>query len=352
MKKVLKHMTWAILLVSSILLVEMDSKAATKAQIKGAKATSVTLGTNFDAKKGVTATDSKGKSVTKKIVVTGNANTNKKGTYYYTYKVKVSSKQTLTVKRKVTVKAKSYTVSKTTRQFDEPKGIGRHAALKKGTKVSLIQKGSAGWYKTSKNYWIKSGFVGDYIYVGKKEKLYASSTSKSTSKYAAYGIHKVTTSSTKANRIKIASGWMANPAFVDDYATKGDEKQQAEILKLVNKERAKHQLKPVVLDETLSKIAIIRSTDMIDGKYFSHTSPKYGPFYTLVQQSNYPYWALGENIAAGASSGSQYMQMWMNSSGHRANILNARYNRIGIGVVKNSKNDFYHSVATQVFAQK
>lgn len=350
MKKVLCGMVYSVLILGSLVVWNLQAQAtAKKAAIKGATATTISIGTSFNPKTKVTATDAKGKNITKNLKITGSANTNKKGTYYYTYKVKLSTKQTLTVKRKITVKAKSYILKNKTRQFDYKNGFGRHSLLSKGKKISFVEKSSASWYKTSTGYWVKDGFSGDYIYIAPKEKLYSTSTATSTKKYATAGIAKVV--STTKSRVKLSTGWINKPQFVDNYATKGIVAQQTEILKIVNKERAKVGAKALVLDATLSKLAIIRSTDMVSQHYFAHESPSYGSFMNLVQQINYNYWMLGENIAAGANSGEQYMTMWMNSQGHRNNILNSTYTKIGIGVVKNTSTGFYSSVATQIFAR-
>lgn len=322
---------------------------ATAPVIKGAATKTITLGGSFNPKTAVTAKDSKGKSLTSKIKITGKANLNKKGVYYYTYKVTSSKKETKTVKRKIIVAAKTYKLKYDTRQFDVKGGYGRHATKKSGTKLSLYEKGTSGWYKTSAGYWLKDGIVGDYVYVGSTKKNYAKSTSKTSSKIMKHGIYKVTTTATNG-MVKTPEGWLLKPKYVDSYRTAGEEQQQNDILTIVNKERAKVGANPLVLDDTLSKTAIIRSTDMVTYKYFSHTSPNTGAFNTLVLQMNYSYWGLGENIAAGGGSGAAYMSMWMNSTGHRNNILNPNYNRIGIGVVKNTTGGFYSSVATQVFA--
>lgn len=352
MRKVLKRLAYALLFTLILTVGGNLATAATKPAIKGATAKTITVGATFNPKAKVTAVNSSGKSITKNIKITGKANTNKRGTYYYTYKVKVSSSKTLTVKRKIIVKEKSYTLKKDSRQFDSKGGYGRGAVLKKGTKVSLYEKSSAGWFKTSKGKWLKNGFKGDYIYVGTKKKLYSKSSSTKSSNYSPYGIAKVLGTSKTHKKIQTKQGWISSPEFVDNYATMGEEGQQAVILKSLNKERKAAGKKALVLDETLSKIAIIRSKEMIDYKYFSHHSPNYGAFNNLITQANYSHWGAGENIAAGARSGEQYMTMWMNSSGHKANILNSNYDRVGIGVVKNPKTGFYSSVATQLFVSK
>ncbi|GEK34174.1 CAP domain-containing protein [Kurthia sibirica] len=348
MNKVLKQLACMTLVGGVAWSVAAEAQAASPT-IKGATTKTVVLGGSFNAKTAVTAKDSKGKSLTSKIKITGKANFNKKGVYYYTYKVTSAKKETKTVKRKVIVAAKSHVLKQETRQFDFKGGYGRHATKNKGTKLSFYEKSTGGWYKTSAGYWVKDGIVGDYVYVGKTKKNYAKSTSKTSTKIMKHGIYKVLTTASNG-MVKTPEGWLLKPEYVDLYATAGEEQQQQDILKIVNNERAKTGAQPLILDDTLSKTAIIRSSDMIKYKYFSHTSPNTGAFYTLVQQMDYAYWGLGENIAAGAGSGAAYMNMWMNSTGHRNNILNPNYNRIGIGVVKNTAGGFYSSVATQVFA--
>lgn len=351
MRKVLKRLAYLAVFMITFAGVTRSVEATNKSVITGVKAAEITVGTSFNAKNNVAAYDAKGKNITKKIKITGTVNTNVKGVYYYTYKVKVTSDRTITKKRKITVKAKSYKLKKSARQFDVKSGYGRHAILSAGSKVTLVEKSSS-WYKTSKGYWLKEGFKGDYIYIGKDTKIYKTATSASSTKKATYGIQKVIGTSNKKKRVKIAEGWISSPSFLEQYESKGVAAQQNEILALVNKERKAKGLNLLKLDETLSKLAIIRSVDMVEHQYFAHVSPKYGAFDNLVQQSNYSYVLLGENIAAGSASAKQYMSLWMNSSGHRANILNKKYERIGIGVVKNTKGGFYSSVATQIFSKK
>lgn len=348
-KQVLYVVLFAMLMTCTIGTV---AQAATKPAIKGATTKTITLGSTFDPKKSVTAVDAKGKSLTKKIKITGKANTNKVGTYTYMYQVTISKKQTLKVKRKVIVKAKSYKLKEDIRPFMVKGGYGRHALKKAGTTLSLIEKSTGGWYKTSANHWIKTGLVGDYVFIHETKPVYATSSTKISSGVATYGISKVEGTSIKNKRIKIASGWITAPPYIDPFVSKGIQAQQDEILKIMNAERAKVGAQPLVKDETLSKIAVLRAYDMVTHRYFSHyATSTYGPYYTLVNQWNYWYWESGENIAAGASSAAQYMNMWMNSTGHKANILNKNYNRVGVGVVKSPTTGWYSSVATQVFAQ-
>ena len=109
--------------------------------------------------------------------------------------------------------------------------------------------------------------------------------------------------------------------------------QAKEVLDLVNQERAKVGAKALTLSSTLTNVATVKAQDMADKGYFDHTSPTYGSPFNMLSHFGVKYTAAGENIAAGQKSASEVMNSWMNSSGHRANILNANYEQIGIGYV-------------------
>lgn len=119
-----------------------------------------------------------------------------------------------------------------------------------------------------------------------------------------------------------------------------------QVLKLVNDERAKQGLKPLKMSEQLRSIANLKSRDMADKGYFDHNSPTYGSPFQMLQDFGVHYSAAGENIAAGQRTPEQVMQSWMNSSGHRANILNKNFDTIGIGVYEGGSYGIYW---TQLF---
>ena len=107
---------------------------------------------------------------------------------------------------------------------------------------------------------------------------------------------------------------------------------QAEaVLNLVNAERQKAGLKSLTLSDNLTRIAKMKAQDMADKNYFSHTSPTYGSPFEMLQAFGVTYKTAGENIAAGQRTPDEVMESWMNSSGHRANILNANYTELGVG---------------------
>lgn len=109
---------------------------------------------------------------------------------------------------------------------------------------------------------------------------------------------------------------------------------EAEVVRLVNIERQKAGLKPLKASAQLSNVARMKSKDMADKNYFSHTSPTYGSPFDMMRQFGISYRTAGENIAKGYLSPASVMNGWMNSPGHRANILNGSFGTIGVGAYK------------------
>ncbi|NKE07302.1 MULTISPECIES: CAP domain-containing protein [Mesobacillus] len=108
---------------------------------------------------------------------------------------------------------------------------------------------------------------------------------------------------------------------------------EQKVVELTNQERAKNGLKPLALDTELSKVAREKSRDMQSKGYFSHTSPTYGSPFDMMKKFGISYRSAGENIAMGQRTPEEVVNAWMNSSGHRANILNSSYTHIGVGHV-------------------
>lgn len=109
---------------------------------------------------------------------------------------------------------------------------------------------------------------------------------------------------------------------------------EAEVLRLVNAERAKEGLKALTMSDKLVNLAEMKAQDMAQKNYFSHTSPTYGTPFEMLQKYGVSYRSAGENIAAGQATAEAVMRDWLNSSGHRANIMNANYTEIGVGYYK------------------
>ncbi len=108
-----------------------------------------------------------------------------------------------------------------------------------------------------------------------------------------------------------------------------------EVLRLVNVERTKQGLNPLQMDESIRQVARAKATDMYRNNYFDHTSPTYGSPFDMLKQYGISYKSAGENIAKGQTTPQEVVNSWMNSPGHRANILNAKYTHIGIGYEAN-----------------
>lgn len=108
-----------------------------------------------------------------------------------------------------------------------------------------------------------------------------------------------------------------------------------EVIRLVNEIRVQNGLKPLATNWELSRVARYKSQDMVDNRYFSHTSPVYGSPFQMIRNFGLSFRRAGENIAYGQRTPQAVVNAWMNSSGHRANILNASYTQIGVGYVAN-----------------
>lgn len=108
---------------------------------------------------------------------------------------------------------------------------------------------------------------------------------------------------------------------------------EQEVVRLVNVERAKAGLPALTEDWQLSRVARYKSQDMRDKGYFSHQSPTYGSPYDMMRAFGISYRAAGENIAMGQRTPTAVVNAWMNSSGHRANILSKSFTKIGVGYV-------------------
>ncbi len=128
----------------------------------------------------------------------------------------------------------------------------------------------------------------------------------------------------------------ATPAVSGDYAA-----FQKRVVELVNAERAKNGLKPLKMNAQVNKTATLKSQDMAKLGYFDHNSPTYGSPFDMMKKYGISYRTAGENIAMGQTTPEQVMKGWMNSPGHRANILKSSFTEIGVGVAKNSSGRLY-----------
>ena len=126
------------------------------------------------------------------------------------------------------------------------------------------------------------------------------------------------------------------------------------VLELTNAERAKAGLKPLTLNNQLAEAAQGHSDSMAADDFFSHTGADGSSVGDRVKEEGYEFARTGENIAAGQTTAEQVVEGWMNSPGHRANILNADYTEIGIGyeLLENDTGSVnYNRYWTQVFGK-
>ncbi len=128
-------------------------------------------------------------------------------------------------------------------------------------------------------------------------------------------------------------------------APRGSSQMESQMLSLINQERQAHGLQPLVMDSQVLSVARKKSQDMISNNYFSHTSPTYGSPFKMLNDAGVSYRTAGENIA-GNSSVSAAHRALMNSSGHKKNILNSNFTKVGIGIVEGGP---YGMMFTQIF---
>lgn len=121
------------------------------------------------------------------------------------------------------------------------------------------------------------------------------------------------------------------------------------VLLQVNQERQKAGLKPLQMDWELARVARTKSQDMAQKNYFSHTSPTYGSPFDMMKHFGIQFKAAGENIASGQTTPNDVMQSWMNSQGHRANILKPEFTHLGVGYYRGGS---YGHMWTQMFISK
>lgn len=118
---------------------------------------------------------------------------------------------------------------------------------------------------------------------------------------------------------------------------------ELKVVELVNRQRASAGLQLLTNNWQLERVARYKAADMANKGYFSHTSPTYGSPFTMMQNFGISFSSAGENIAMGQMTPEQVMNAWMNSPGHRANILSPSYTQLGVGYATNSNGVPYWS---------
>lgn len=119
-----------------------------------------------------------------------------------------------------------------------------------------------------------------------------------------------------------------------------------EVIRLTNVERTKRGLPALAKNWELCRVARYKSEDMLNRGYFAHNSPAYGSPFDMMESFGLRFTAAAENIAYGQRTPAEVMNAWMNSPGHRSNILSGNVSEIGVGVAKKSNGTLYW---TQMF---
>ena len=201
-----------------------------------------------------------------------------------------------------------------------------------GTKYSVVAT-------VKKNEYIRVfAGVGDW-YIVQVEGDYVGAVSKKYIKPIYPNTSTNTGSSSNSNTGSNSSGSTGTSILSSD---------EKEVFDLINKQRTNNGLAALKVDAEVQNVARIKAKDMVDNNYFAHESPTYGSPFEMLKSFKISYKTAGENIA-GNSSNSGAVTAWMNSSGHKANILNSSFNYTGIGVVSSSK---YGKIYVQMFIGK
>lgn len=124
---------------------------------------------------------------------------------------------------------------------------------------------------------------------------------------------------------------------------------EKQVIELTNQQRVNHGLKPLEYNWELCRVTRKKSQDMMNINYFSHTSPTYGSPFDMMKSFGVSYKSAGENIAKGQKTAQAVVTGWMNSPGHKANILNTGYTQIGVGYAIDASGTPYW---TQMFISK
>lgn len=165
-----------------------------------------------------------------------------------------------------------------------------------------------------------SSAVNGQVSSAAEKKTAASSSPKSSAS-------KKSVSSGRAPAASSASAGTANPSMA------------AQVLQLVNTERAKNGLGALTMNAAASRAAQVRAAEIV--KSFSHTRPDGTSCFTVLEDEKVSYSTAGENIAYGYPDAASVMNGWMNSPEHRANILKSSFRQLGVGVCRAADGNYY-----------
>lgn len=123
------------------------------------------------------------------------------------------------------------------------------------------------------------------------------------------------------------------------------------LIELTNRERQKYDLPILTANQLLTKAAVNKAQDLLQQDYFAHTTPQGKPFYSWIQETDYIYSSAGENLAIFFNENQDIVQAWMKSPAHRQNILDHRYQEIGIATLTGEFKQEQTTVVVQIFGE-
>lgn len=124
---------------------------------------------------------------------------------------------------------------------------------------------------------------------------------------------------------------------------------QEQVVYLVNEERERFGIAPLMIDLKLNEVANLKAADMRDNNYFSHYSPQYGTPFEMLRSFGINYQYGAENIAAGYLTPQEVFEGWKNSPGHYASMLDPNYKYTGVGYAEGLNSNEYKAYWVQLF---
>jgi uncharacterized protein YkwD len=200
-------------------------------------------------------------------------------------------------------------------------------AIKDNNKTSTVTKANSGAGNTT---------TGSTTNTGNTTSTSTPSTgSKTTNSGTTTNTGSTTTSGSTSNTATSATSidQQGLPTLSSNYSITVQDAAEQKILELMNQKRTEAGLKPLTLDNTLIKVARYKSDDMIQNNFFDHTNPDGTKWTDWLQALGYSYTSAGENIAYNTYDAVELFNQWWNSAGHRANMMNSSYTKVGIGVI-------------------
>ena len=149
--------------------------------------------------------------------------------------------------------------------------------------------------------------------------------------------------------LHLFSGLSSSSKNILGYASTITPKQ---VIELTNQERAELGLDSLIFNQNLSEAALAKGQDMFADQYWSHTAPDGIDPWFFIKQAGYQYQLAGENLARDFSNTEGMMAAWMASPTHRANIINSRYEEIGIAVIDGSLDGYQTTLVVQMFGSQ